>query len=115
MCIKCHAGLSDETIIKQLTDDLSLDKFTGWNETSINHLALVYLGVNGEKARELSSELLDKYIFWKENNKNTDDDCLFGEPSADYVRKVKSNLNEIIANKTVHNQCIEYYLSHSHE
>lgn len=88
MCGNCHQGLSDETIIRQTKEALEEDNCAGWNVTSISHMALVSIGVNGKEAQELGLKLLLKYISWKAENPKTGDDTFFGEPSSAKVNEV---------------------------
>ena len=88
MCLKCHQHISDETVVSQLTDSLTNPKFEKWNETSISHLCLAYMGLNGETASNIASQLLKNYIDWKSNNPDELDGTFFGNPTVTQVKKM---------------------------
>lgn len=62
MCIECHKHLSDETVIKQLSEPNSIQEYMRLNMTSISHILIVMSGVNGEIARELALKKIDFII-----------------------------------------------------
>ena len=76
MCIKCHQGLSNETIRQQMNDALENPFFEKWNSTSVSHLFITYSGVNGSEAQEVAGQLLQNLIHWSRENKITHVDCL---------------------------------------
>jgi len=65
MCFQCHMGLTDEQITRQLRVSLDDPHFDKWNTTSVSHVAIAGTGHNGEKARELGLELMQKFIEWR--------------------------------------------------
>jgi len=91
MCGDCHIALSDENVVSQLRDIKR--PYNNWNITSINHLLLANLGVNGPEAEHLSDFLLNDYIIWKDENTKCDDDTFFGEPSSDIVKTLMLECN----------------------
>lgn len=96
MCLKCHKGLSSEIVTKQLKDSLDNPQFEKWNETSISHLCLAYIGINGEEAKNYAKQLLDNYVSWKTQNLKCSDDSFFGNPSADKVNGMMLNSEKMI-------------------
>lgn len=87
MCISCHSGLSDESVLEQLKSSLDKKDFTGWNETSISHACIAYIGVNGEEAKNVAEKLVLKYISWKKENVKQYDGSFVGEPTTDFVEQ----------------------------
>lgn len=65
MCFQGHMGLTDEQITRQLRVSLDDPRFDKWNTTSVSHAAIAATGHNGEEARELGLELLNKFIEWR--------------------------------------------------
>jgi len=71
MCLKCHAGLSDETISLQLQEQLDKDiiNYTIYNSTSINHIIVAASGHNGLDVRNKAITLLNNYYEWLTSNR----------------------------------------------
>jgi hypothetical protein len=55
-------GMSDQTILSQLNDSLANPKFEVWNTTSLSHLYLAGLGVNGKEASDKAILLLRRFL-----------------------------------------------------
>lgn len=64
MCLKCHSGLSDDVIIKQLTEAIQNPNFDAWNTTSLHHVYLAIYGLNGGHAHELGLQLAEQFYQW---------------------------------------------------
>ena len=98
MCLDCHQNLPNDVVISQLKESIKDPKYELWNETSISHLLLSRLGMNGKEAQELSKKILNNYIEWKQNNKFDSDGTFFGNSTAEYVQLVVDNMNIHCAN-----------------
>ena len=66
MCLQCHLGLSDETILNQLQDAINKGNifFNEYNSTSISHIIIATSGYNGLAVRNTAIELLKMYVDW---------------------------------------------------
>lgn len=95
MCLKCHGGLSDETVIEQLSESLTNPQYEKWNETSISHLCIAYMGMNGQKGVEVAEKLLANYVDWKSKNISLSDGSFFGNPTVDQVMKMINGSNKV--------------------
>ena len=62
MCFKCHTGLSDEFIHKELINALDKKNYNEWNTTSVNHMFLIASGLNGYDNKILAIEVLMEFI-----------------------------------------------------
>lgn len=69
-------------------------KYEKWNITSISHLSLTAMGVNGKEAQKRAYELLNGYIEWKYNNTYKTDGTLMGNPTTEYVKSIIKKTNE---------------------
>ena len=71
MCIKCPSGLSDEEVLSQLryVNASDGDQFELFNTTSVSHLAIAGIGVNGSEARDVAIEVLQKFRDWYTRSK----------------------------------------------
>lgn len=96
MCLQCHSGLSDSIVLEQLKESLDNPNFKVWNETSISHVSLAAIGVNGKEAQKVGRQLLINYIMWKRENKNPADGTFFGNPTVEYVKEVLDNVNNSV-------------------
>jgi hypothetical protein len=69
MFFECH--VTDEEILKELTDKLNKEKidFERWNSTSISHLFIILTNHNGKECQELGTQLIKKFLLWYEENK----------------------------------------------
>ncbi len=71
MCLVCHQGLTDEVVLKQIDDILKeIDEgdtsdFIKWNTTSVSHIILAGLGLNGPEVRFKAIKLLEHFIEWR--------------------------------------------------
>ena len=92
MCFKCHSGLSDEEVLKQLREQNSTDNinFIRWNTTSIGHLILAGVGLNGPEARTEAINLLEKFIIWRRTQPDSyvPETGLVEMGSADNIQKI---------------------------
>lgn len=94
MCLQCHKGLSNDTIIKQIKESLSsYEHYDQWNPVSIHHLIIAAVGVNGPIAQKLSVKLLIKYYRWKKVNKSDGDGSFFGNPKAEDILELITKLH----------------------
>jgi hypothetical protein len=93
MCIQCHQLLSDETILRQLTEELATPNFEVWNGTSISHLVLAVTGVNGTETQDLAINLIDQYQQWAQTNTNSQRAQYATEVSA-YSKKIRDKVLE---------------------
>lgn len=89
MCIKCHSGLDDTSVLNHLNNSLRKSDLSGWNETSISHIVIPYIGINGKEASKLAKKLMLKYIRWKKYNPKENDGSFFGEPTVQFVQDAK--------------------------
>lgn len=66
MCLQCHLGLSDETILNQLQDAINkgTSDFNEYNSTSISHIIIATSGYNGLALRNTAIKLLKMYLDW---------------------------------------------------
>lgn len=103
MCLKCHSNMSDAGILKQLSESLVEPKFDQWNTTSISHLCLAYIGVNGQEVSVIGKQLLDNYVSWKTENGNSRDGTFFGNPTVKYVNDIITGADKMIAYMKEHN------------
>ena len=63
MCIQCHTAFTDEQVTAQLLDAIGHpEQFDDYNTTSISHITLSALGVNGEEAQICARKLLKMYL-----------------------------------------------------
>ena len=81
MCNKCHQALSDEGIEKTINRELNTPDFKVWNSTSVNHIRLAAMGVNGPVIQEKAERLFIEYMKYYKNL-----------PSEDYVPAVYESL-----------------------
>jgi hypothetical protein len=67
MCLLCHSGLSDEAVLKEFKEvnESANIEFGRWNTTSISHLQLTGIGLNGQEARNEAISVLEKFIVWR--------------------------------------------------
>ena len=72
MCLKCHLGLSDETVSSSLQEQLDkdTDDYPKYNSTSISHFIIAASGYNGLDVRNKAIILLQKYNDWLTLNPN---------------------------------------------
>ena len=118
MCLRCHQAFTDDEVLGQLQSNENDLKFDQWNDTSISHLCIAYIGFNGKECSDVAKGLLDKYIEWTEAHpvpeKNPDSpwDLFFGRPTAQSVRdeiaKFTPIKKHIMANDLTKDQIIEY-------
>lgn len=87
MCLVCHQNLSNESIITSLQESLQTKEFENFNATSISHISIAAIGLNGDIAQDLALQVLEAYISWKNNNIKQEDNSFFGQPSSDRVSK----------------------------
>ena len=66
MCGQCHQGMPDDVVVQQLKDALKNPQYEMWNSTSLSHMSLAAMGVNGVEASRLGRNLLVRYIKWSE-------------------------------------------------
>ena len=64
MCLQCHQGISDETILQQFKESLTNPHFEMWNSTSLNHIFIGLLGVNGREVQAYSDQLIVNLLAW---------------------------------------------------
>ena len=66
MCLQCHLGLSDKTILDQLQYSINEGNknFYKYNSTSISHIIIATSGYNGLAVRNTAIELLKLYVDW---------------------------------------------------
>ena len=72
MCVQCYNGFSNEYITEELKNSLNIiiekpESFEDFNPSSISHLALASIGVNGDEARTLGREIFCRYFSWRCN------------------------------------------------
>ena len=67
MCLDCHLGLKDNTILEQISDT-EVNNFHVWNSTSINHLLIAASGFNGINVRNVALKILSDYYKWCDKN-----------------------------------------------
>lgn len=103
MCLQCHQHMSNETVLQQFSDSLLNPQFKEWNDTSISHLCIAYIGTNGEECITIAKELLEAYIEWKKDNLKSNDGTFFGQPKPERVRKMVTNSDNVIAYMKEHN------------
>ena len=101
MCLQCHLGLSDETILKQLNKGIEKGPtdFPIFNSTSISHIIISTSGYNGLKVRNVAIKFLIMYTNWLKNNtKYILDKSLSQEILIPMIEKIKINQ---VNNKTI--------------
>ena len=89
MCIQCHQHISDEEMVRQLKGDPQFDK---WNTTSISHMIIAGLGVNGEEAITLSINMLTKFLDYKDEGGKLDGFILEPCPTSESILNVIKEL-----------------------
>ena len=91
MCIICHSSLTDEQVISNLEDILNSNdnQYETWNETSLHRIFIISTGYNGFEARNLASKIMNKFLVWKKNNKQSGLSCEYVLQVADYIKKVQ--------------------------
>jgi len=94
MCLQCHQQIPDEVVVKQMKEAVENPQYEKWNVTSISHISIAAMGTNGEDAKKLARELLDKYIEWKNNHKNDMDGTFFGNSTSEYVVDVITEVDK---------------------
>lgn len=94
MCLKCHECMKDENIEQNLIDTLNNPNFNEWNGTSLYHLSLSAIGLNGFNNQKMSIQLLNKYVEYKKQHINSPDNSFFGQPSYDRVEKQLLKIDE---------------------
>lgn len=98
MCLQCHEGFSNKVIEKQLLETLESREFEKFNGTSISHLTLISLGMNGHIAQSYAIEILEEYVKWKKDNTSNLDNNFFGQPAWERIESQLDliyNFNEI--------------------
>ena len=65
MCIPCHSHLTNEQVVLDLQNTLKNRKFDQWNTTSISHILLAGIGINGQEAKSLALQILHHFIEWR--------------------------------------------------
>ncbi len=65
MCNQCHSALSDADVEKSM--DINNPQFEVWNSTSLNHLRLAAMGVNGPVVQEKAERLFIEYMKYYKN------------------------------------------------
>ena len=70
MCIQCHNGFSNEYITEELKNSLNIitekpESFEDFNPSSISHLSMAAIGVNGDEARYIARNIFTKYFSWR--------------------------------------------------
>jgi len=111
MCIKCHSGLDDTSVLNDLNNSLKKSDLSGWNETSISHIILAYIGINGKEASKSAEKLMLKYIRWKKCNPKQHDGSFFGEPTVEFVedaRKEADILREKLSEKGITSEQLKH-------
>lgn len=98
MCLQCHQNLNDTIIVSQLQECLETGNYSNINATSISHLTISAVGLNGTVAQQTAIQILKAYIAWKRNNVLESDNNFFGQPSYQLVEKQLNNIHEF--NKT---------------
>ena len=96
MCIICHSNLTDEQVISNLEDILNSndDKYETWNETSLHRMFIISTGYNGFEAMNLASKIMDKFLIWKKNNKQSGLSDEYVLQVTDYIKKVQDMFME---------------------
>jgi len=92
MCLKCHRGLSNETLLSQLKEALDASDFHMWNGTSIQHLLIAFSGVNGREVQDISEQLIVKYLEW--TDKARDCGTLTFDKDINRLREIYNKLKE---------------------
>jgi hypothetical protein len=98
MCIRCHQKIPDDKVIEMLKESFNNPQFEQWNNTSISHLCIASLGFNGLEARDLSNNLMKKYIEWKRLHPNKNDGTFFGNPTVQFVQSAYDDVNQLVDN-----------------
>ena len=118
MCILCHQALTDEQVLEQINS--KDEKFEMWNDTSISHLCIAYIGFNGVECSNAAKKKLEEYIEWAQTKPDSPDEpdsdsflqTFFGHPTAVSVReditKFTPIRDHIIANNFTKKQILEY-------
>ena len=70
MCIQCHNGFSNEYITEELKNSLNIitekpESFEDFSPSSISHLSMAAIGVNGDEARYIARNIFTKYFSWR--------------------------------------------------
>ena len=112
MCLRFHQAFTDSLILEQLTKKDA--NFDVWNETSIYHACIAYIGFNGKECADAAKIRLDKYIEWAEAPlPEKKEGSSFGRPSAQYVRNQITKFNpmkeHIMTNNLNKEQILEYF------
>jgi len=110
MCRHCHRGLSDDDVVQQLSEPVD---FSEWNDTSVSHLALIMIGVNGPKAQTLAEDLMKRLHQWTKDNVEIKNK-FFGPPTEELVNKTLESISKIkedlIKHKCVTQKQIRNYI-----
>ena len=133
MCFRCHQEFTDEQILEQISSDKN--SFELWNETSMSHLYIAYMGFNGRECSDIARKKLDSYIEWEQAQPAIQpvaqiDSCcesqqsgvqeftasflqsFLGRPSAESVKaeiaKFTPIRDHILANNLTKDQILEY-------
>ncbi|XWV25430.1 putative ORFan [Tupanvirus deep ocean] len=96
MCLRCHQSMSNEQVENDLANTQSDPKFEVWNATSLSHLTIAAFGLNGPTAQKYAMELFEKYIEYKKNHPNGNDDTFFGSPSHTSAKKQLDKINQFV-------------------
>lgn len=90
MCIICNRNKTDEEVKSQYEELLKYNYFPFFNNITISHLLLSYIGVNGEQAEKLSYQILNSYITWYNSNGTHFENL----PHPDYIQtSIQSSLD----------------------
>lgn len=118
MCILCHQALTDKQILEQISS--ADEKFEMWNNTSVSHLCIAYIGFNGVECSNAAKKKLEEYIEWAQAKPDSPDEpdsnsflqSFFGHPTATSVReeivKFTPIRDHIMTNKLTKKQILEY-------
>ena len=92
MCLDCHLGLKDNTILEQISDT-EVNNFHVWNSTSINHLLIASSGFNGIDVRNKALEVISNFYKWCKKNTNQ---------HVIPIETLKQNITYVLNNTTEH-------------
>ena len=70
MCVQCYNGFSNEYITEELKNSLNIitekpESFEDFSPSSISHLSMAAIGVNGDEARYIARNIFTKYFSWR--------------------------------------------------
>jgi hypothetical protein len=95
MCGFCHSNLSDDAIMQSLRECIAKGDagFANFNTTSLSHIYIALMGVNGPIAHDLAETIITNFIAYVEKGGKLDGFILESCPSIENIKTQVSKIN----------------------